>query len=266
MRVANGKERDEHAAVDSETVLTLTRGFELACESIPGTIVQTGKFMQSVRSEGGWSKVALGSIIVSALTTGFTSAVISFDFDVTPQRRRDEPDFYGYIPDSAGRRTAIFFCMIMNGALLLLVRSVSTALLALAGWRWIVGYLVGDMSLYFAYKLVRRDFLHWMPFEGALSVVESVVERFLVKVLVDFTGVIQFRAAGEMGGVGWTGAIVRRGRGTLVYLRQADSFMYSRRSWRSLPRSWPPTSTTRVSKMKRAQSWTSPSRGQSLGG
>jgi hypothetical protein len=79
--------------------------------------------------------VALGSIIMSACTTGFTAATISFDFDVGPQRRRDEPDFYGYIPDSAGRRTAIFFCMITNGALLLLLRSFSTALLLMVDVR-----------------------------------------------------------------------------------------------------------------------------------
>ena len=86
-------------------------------------------------NDGSYSKTALGSIIVSACTTGFTAATISFDFDVAPQRRRDEPDFYGYIPDSAGRRTAIFFCMIMNGTLLLLLRSLSTALLAMVNWR-----------------------------------------------------------------------------------------------------------------------------------
>ena len=79
--------------------------------------------------------MALGSIIMSACTTGFTAATISFDFDVSPQRRRDEPAFYGYIPDSAGRRTAIFFCMIMNGALLLLLRSFSTALLLMVDVR-----------------------------------------------------------------------------------------------------------------------------------
>jgi hypothetical protein len=73
------------------------------------------------------------------------------------------------------------------------------------------------MGLYFAYKLSRRDFLHWIPLEGALSVAESVLERFLVKVLVDYTGVIQFRAAGEMGGMAWTGAMVSRGRNALVY-------------------------------------------------
>jgi hypothetical protein len=86
-------------------------------------------------NDGDYSKRALGSIVVSACTTGFTAASTSFDFDVSPQRRRDEPAFYGYIPDSAGRRTGIFFCMIMNGALLLLLRSVSTVLLAMVGSR-----------------------------------------------------------------------------------------------------------------------------------
>jgi hypothetical protein len=79
--------------------------------------------------------VALGSIIMSACTTGFTAATISFDFDVSPRRRRGEPEFYGYIPDSAGRRTVIFFCMIMNGSLLLLLRSLSTALLLMVDGR-----------------------------------------------------------------------------------------------------------------------------------
>jgi hypothetical protein len=90
---------------------------------------------EASKDDGKIGKVALGSIIVSACTTGFTAATISFDFDVSPNRRRDEPAFYGYIPDSAGRRTAIFFCMIMNGALLLLLRTLSTALLAMVNGR-----------------------------------------------------------------------------------------------------------------------------------
>jgi hypothetical protein len=90
---------------------------------------------EASKNDGKFSKRAIGSIIISACTAGFTAAIISFDFDVNPQRRRDEPGFYGYIPDSAGRRTAIFFCMIMNGALLLLLRSFSTALLATVNGR-----------------------------------------------------------------------------------------------------------------------------------
>ena len=125
-------------------------------------------------------------------------------YDVSPQRRRDEPEFYGYIPDAASSRTLIFVCMIVNGALLLLVRSVSMALLAMVGGRWVLVYLVSDMGLYFMYKILRGDLWHWIPLEGAAGVVESVLERLVVKVLVDFTGVIQFRGAAEMGGCYFT--------------------------------------------------------------
>ena len=74
------------------------------------------------------------------------------------------------------------------------------ALLAMVGWRWVLMYFVSDMGLYFVYKILRCDLWHWIPLEGAASVVESIIERFIAKVMVDFTGVIQFRAAGEMGG------------------------------------------------------------------
>jgi hypothetical protein len=155
-RVADGNEQAEHAAVNPEMELTTTRCFELVCESIPGTrasariqsrfirlfslfagtLLQLTALVKNMReNDGDYSKRALGSIIMSACTTGFTAATISFDFDVNPQKRRDDPAFYGYIPDSAGKRTAIFFCMIMNGALLLLLRSLSTALLAMVDGR-----------------------------------------------------------------------------------------------------------------------------------
>ncbi|GMI38047.1 hypothetical protein TeGR_g2496 [Tetraparma gracilis] len=200
MRVADGNEQAAHAAISPDAELVVTRGVEMAMESIPGSILQVKTLMQAET----FSKVALASIIVSALTTGFSAATISFDFDVSPQRRRDEPDFYGYIPDAASSRTLIFGCMIVNGALLLLVRSVSMALLAIVGGQWVLVYLVSDMGLYFTYKILRRDLWHWMPLEGAASVVESVLERLIAKVLVDFTGVLQFRGAGELGGCYFT--------------------------------------------------------------
>jgi hypothetical protein len=62
------------------------------------------------------------------------------------------------------------------------------------------------------YKILRSDFRHWIALTGKASVVESVLERLIVKVLVDFTGVIQFRAAGEMGGAWYTFTTVRGGR------------------------------------------------------
>ena len=88
----------------------------------------------------------------------------------------------------------------MNSALLLLVRSVSTALLSMAGGNWVLVYYASDMGLYFMYKILRRDFWHWAPLVGAANVVWSILNRLIVKVLVGHTGVIQFRGAGEMGG------------------------------------------------------------------
>ena len=122
---------------------------------------------------------------------------------MNPKRRKDEPAFYGYIPDSASARTMVFGCMIINGTLLLLVRSASTALLAMVGAKYVAAYYAGDMAVYFAYKGARRDLTHWPPFEGLAWVLESFFERLIVKVIVSFTGLIQLRAPGEMGASYW---------------------------------------------------------------
>jgi hypothetical protein len=75
MRVANGNEQAEHAAINPDVELALTRGIEMAMESIPGSILQVKTLMQAET----FSKAALASIIVSALTTGFSAAPISFE-------------------------------------------------------------------------------------------------------------------------------------------------------------------------------------------
>jgi hypothetical protein len=121
----------------------------------------------------------------------------------------------------------IFGCMIINGALLLLVRSVGTAFLALLGRRYIATYYVSDMMLYFVYKAFRQDVWHWVPLEGVAGVVFSVFQRAVCKVLVDFTGVVQFRGAGEMGGCYWIFNTVRASeeRATVTYLPLAYSLL-----------------------------------------
>ena len=35
------------------------------------------------------------------LTTGFTAATLSYDFDTDPKKRAKNSEFYGYVPDSA---------------------------------------------------------------------------------------------------------------------------------------------------------------------
>ena len=70
-------------------------------EAIPGVIIQLAAILSEGRSTSG---IAIASLAVSALTTGFISASISFDWDTDPEKRIANPDFYGYIPNSATRR------------------------------------------------------------------------------------------------------------------------------------------------------------------
>jgi len=197
-RVIIGKEMDEHSVLDAKTEMVCTKGIEMACESIPGCVLQVFAILKS----GDRSRRAILSVTVSAFTTGFSSGSISFDMDVDPAKRNEAPHFYGYIPD--GKRTVIFGCMILNSALLLLVRSLSAAMLMLAKKRYFVLYMVGDMGLYLLQKVLRGDFHYWVPIDGVFGLFVSLLMRVLVKTTVDFTGVIHMRSPQELGGLYWT--------------------------------------------------------------
>ena len=78
-----------------------TKAIEMFAEAIPGVIIQ----LVAILMDGHASTAAIASLSISALTTGFVSASISYDFDVSPQKRLDNPDFFGYIPNDAKKRT-----------------------------------------------------------------------------------------------------------------------------------------------------------------
>ena len=70
-------------------------------EAIPGAIIQ----LSAILSAGVASPAAVVSLVISALTAGFTTATISFDLDTDQVMRNSNPEFYGYIPDSIKKRT-----------------------------------------------------------------------------------------------------------------------------------------------------------------
>ena len=72
MRVASGTEMNEHNLVNAATELTWTRCAELFCEAIPGCILQFTAAMRVLQGGGSVSNIAVGSIVISALTTGYT--------------------------------------------------------------------------------------------------------------------------------------------------------------------------------------------------
>ncbi|GMI22423.1 hypothetical protein TeGR_g13348, partial [Tetraparma gracilis] len=193
MRVVSNAEMEEYQLIDAKSELVFTKVCEMFCESIPGCILQVYALIQG--GSGGQMGTKVFSIVVSAITTGMGSAAISYDFDSDPENRRKLPDFYGYLPDEGNARTIMYVCMVVNSALLLLLRSIGAALLMIADPKIFIAYMAGDHLLYLLHKLMRGDFLHWMPVEGFVGVLFAILMRVIVKTLTDFTGVIQFRGA-----------------------------------------------------------------------
>jgi hypothetical protein len=94
-RVATGVKQEVGVAVDPMLEMTFMKCFEMFAEAIPGVIIQLMAIATSDKEVGtsAWLSVA-----VSAITTGFASATMSYDFDTDPGKREHTPDFYGYIP------------------------------------------------------------------------------------------------------------------------------------------------------------------------
>ena len=84
--------------------------------------------------------------------------------------------------------------MMLMSTLHNLSRSIGCALLAASGGATMVlSIFGGEMLLYLAWKLVRRDFMYWVRIEGSLGVIVSLFARIFIKVIVDFSGCLQFR-------------------------------------------------------------------------
>ena len=139
---------------------------------------------------------ALVSIAISALTTGFTSALISFDKDVDVLGRKNQPAFYGYIPDDYASRGRCFVLMTMMSTLHNLSRSVGCALLAvsLSGKVTLLYFVIGEITIYILLlKIGRRDFFYWLRLEGFLAFFLAFFNRIVIKIIVDFSGCLLMR-------------------------------------------------------------------------
>ena len=76
--------------MNSITEMIVNKCSETATENIPGCVLQLYVYLNNPEEAGSF---ALGSIEISALTTGFTSSMIVFDLDVDVPHRRNQPKF-----------------------------------------------------------------------------------------------------------------------------------------------------------------------------
>ena len=181
--------------------MAFMKGAEMFAEAIPGMIIQ---LMAIVTNDGKEvASAAWISVVVSALTTGYASATISYDFDTDPVKRELAPDFYGYVPANPTKRLIIFISMALLSAGMLVMRCTTIVVLGLLEGRWVSLYIGADLGLYLLVKVLRGDFWYWIPVGGNAEVVNSFVCRVIVKIIGDFTSIVQFRHPNEVGGMYW---------------------------------------------------------------
>jgi hypothetical protein len=199
-RVATGAKQEVGTAMEPMYEMTGMKVIEMFAEAIPGVITQLMAIATNAKEVGtsAWLSVA-----VSAITTGFASATISYDWDTDPFNREFAPDFYGYIPAKASERTVVFVSMLLFTAGMLLIRCTTIVLLGLIGGSWALLYIGADLGLYLLIKILRGDFWYWMSLGGNIEIVSSILMRVCMKIIVDFTSIAQFRHPNEVGGAYW---------------------------------------------------------------
>jgi hypothetical protein len=199
-RVATGAKQEIGGAVDPMIEMTCMKVLEMFCEAIPGVIIQLTAIATSEKDVGtsAWLSVA-----VSAITTGFASATISYDTDTNPAKREEAPASYGYIPANASKRTIVFVSMLLFTAGMLLLRCTTIVLLGLMGGSWAFLYIGADLGLFLLVKILSGDFWFWLPLGGNMEIVSSILFRVILKIIVDFTSLVHFRLPNEVGGAYW---------------------------------------------------------------
>ena len=100
-RVSTNHQDDKIERYDPLVGMIYTKCTELATESVPGCVFQLYVWLKYPDQAG---QYALVSIFISMLTTGITSAMISLDLDVDTKKRKNNPEFYGYVPDDHAKR------------------------------------------------------------------------------------------------------------------------------------------------------------------
>jgi hypothetical protein len=129
-RVATGAKQEVGMLVDPMLELSINKIAEMFAEAIPGVVIQLSAIASTADGKD-ISSAAWFSLAISALTTDFASATISYDFDTDPSRRVHTPDFYGYIPANASKRAAVFVSMVLLTAGMLLIRCMTIVVLGL---------------------------------------------------------------------------------------------------------------------------------------
>eukprot|EP00520_Triparma_pacifica_P018212 CAMPEP_0118632278 /NCGR_PEP_ID=MMETSP0785-20121206/358_1 /TAXON_ID=91992 /ORGANISM="Bolidomonas pacifica, Strain CCMP 1866" /LENGTH=564 /DNA_ID=CAMNT_0006523035 /DNA_START=84 /DNA_END=1777 /DNA_ORIENTATION=+ len=196
-RVASGTEHEEGKAGNPMVELYTMKVMELVAEAIPGAVIQLSAMLtsESVTTN------AIFSFGFCIFTASFTSAIFSWDFDMSKENRKMAPAYYGYTPNGAIGKVVTFLSLYFLSAFNLFVRTFACVLFAMKGGFGNTAILLGsELLLYCVIKLARRDLWYWAAPNGAAGLFGSLMTRWVVKVVVDWTALVQLRHPNEVGG------------------------------------------------------------------
>jgi hypothetical protein len=204
MRVASGREHEEGALFSPQVELVATKLQELVFEAVPGCVFQFYVLVVALSSNEHVGKQALVSLLVSALSAGYLSSTITWDYDTSYARRKNEPELYGLVGDGS-RGSLLFLLMVLMSSLIMLGRCAAIALLIRASPLITAAYLLSDQLLFFFQRWIRNDFHFFLNLDGLWGLLGAdLAIPFCLKTITDFTGLLQFRLPAVMGGVYWT--------------------------------------------------------------
>ena len=122
---------------------------------------------------------------------------------ISPTIRAQKPDFYGYVPDGSHARTICFGSLIAISSFMLTIKTLGLVLLSAGSLDYVAVFFATDIGSYLLIKIIRGDFIYWVPLGGFISILASLLMRVGVKVITDFTCVVQLRHPNEVGGAQW---------------------------------------------------------------
>ncbi|GMI38189.1 hypothetical protein TeGR_g3348 [Tetraparma gracilis] len=196
-RVASGAEQLTGAAMNPLMEMIYVKGGELVFEAIPGLILQLVALLSAEERKTS----AYISILISTASTALTATTMFWDNDTDPGVRKRNPDAAGIVPDlDRGTAFAVVFVMC---ACQIVAKATATALLILTNGSWLLGYILADHALHFAYRMSRRDMILYVPMPPGASYVVAPIARVTFKVVADFTGSPLLRVPLLGGGSYW---------------------------------------------------------------
>ena len=201
--VCTGKEKRADMVMSHHNHLVSMKFAELLGESIPGSIFQTFVYLKSTAEQR--TTLSVFSILVSIFSSAVVSTMVFIDLDIDPVRRKFQPTMYGLVPTPALQRTAFFFVAVTMSFAHVSSMVLMAVLIAMVSSYALVAYYFGSLVVYISVKLIRDDFVYWIPTSSKVATIFfSILARTFRKTIADMTCLLQERHSFELGGLLFT--------------------------------------------------------------